>query len=292
MFLPLLAFWQASPKHTLLTKPCTSNQAFIQQCNTWCLSTSSQQGKSYPSKSQFSRSLDHSPHSDSKYPIPRQSHYPKLPWLTSPTHSHHSHFNPSHSHTSHHHTSQPRPSSPPKRDLSTVTCYKCNNLGHYANNCTAIPVHSHPPRPIHSQSTNPTNTSNTLPNHLRPTPVPRTNTRPVRKIDVNISQPDHTSLTHSPTDTLPTPINSFDDDLVTQGIINNIQTPIVIDSGAKISLISDNFINITYEPAKFVFSQVAKSVPVFELPVALPILNGVCQLAVDSGFLLELYFLV
>ncbi len=54
----------------------------------------------------------------------------------------------------------------------------------------------------------------------------------------------------------------------------------------KISLISDDFIDITYEPAKFVsisgISQVAKSVPVFELPVALPTLNGVCQLAVDS----------
>ena len=60
----------------------------------------------------------------------------------------------------------------------------------------------------------------------------------------------------------------------------------MIDSGAKISLISDDFIDINYEPVKFVsisgISQVAKSVPVFELPVVLPTLNGVCQLAVDS----------
>ncbi len=86
---------------------------------------------------------------------------------------------------------------------------------------------------------------------------------------------------------LSNPINSFDEeDLVTYGCINGFETPIVIDSGARISLISDDFIDIDYEPVKFVnitgISQVPKSVPVFEIPVELPTLTGVCLLAVDS----------
>ncbi len=59
----------------------------------------------------------------------------------------------------------------------------------------------------------------------------------------------HTSITDSPVNTLPTPNNSFDDDLVTNCTINNIQTTIVIDSGAKFQTASLTLIN---EPVKFV----------------------------------------
>ncbi len=59
------------------------------------------------------------------------------------------------------------------------------------------------------------------------------------------------------------PINSFDEeDLVTYGCINGIETPIVIYSGARISLNSDDFIDIDYEPVKFVNITGISQVPV------------------------------
>ncbi len=72
----------------------------------------------------------------------------------------------------------------------------------------------------------------------------------------------------------------------TDGSINGIDTPIVIDSGTKISVISDDFIDIDYEPVSFTLisgiCQEPKSVPVFSLPVRLPTLEGPCLVAVDS----------
>ncbi len=121
----------------------------------------------------------------------------------------------------------------------------------------------------------------------RPVPVPRNNSKPVRRIDLNNqhSVPSVSVSHESDSDT--SPLNNFvEDDLVIHGIVNGIHTSVIIDSGAKISLISDDFIDDTFTPVKFsnIFgiSQVPKSVPVYELPVVLPTLDGVCQLAVDS----------
>ncbi len=96
----------------------------------------------------------------------RQPPYSKPPLLTSPiTHSPTLHSHSSHSHTSHHNISQYRPNSLPRRDLSTVTCFKCNSIGHYANNCTITPTLSHPP-------SNSTSSSSTTPTQNRLVPVP------------------------------------------------------------------------------------------------------------------------
>ena len=96
-------------RHSVLTKPCTSNQLFIQECNTWCQNPSPHNKPSSPRFKhhhlQQHHRLYHHSSSDGKY------------------HSHNS--------TVEHFHSQA-----PKRDVSTVTCFKCNTLGHYANNST------------------------------------------------------------------------------------------------------------------------------------------------------------
>ena len=147
----------------------------------------------------------------------------------------------------------------------------------YANECPSqLPPQSQPldRQPLLPNSTNPG----------KPVPIPG-NSRPVRKIDI----PD----AHSTVDPVvapsasDAPINHFEeDDIITHGLVNGIDTPVVIASGAKISVISDDFIELHYEPVHFTtifgISQEPKSVPVFSLAVKLPTLEGKCLLAVDS----------
>ncbi len=84
-----------------------------------------------------------------------------------------------------------------------------------------------------------------------------------------------------------TPLNCHDEeDIVTQGIINGIHTSVVIDSGAKISLISTDFVtdNLTLISTVTIhgISQIPHSVPVYQMSVELPSIKGVCQLAADD----------
>ncbi len=285
----VLAGFTSDQRNSILSKQCETNQSFIQECNTWYTTVSSSIPKSHSGPHSHSNShFDHNfrPHRNSFHSKP-QSH-------SSPS----SNYRPSHFHSDQSVNSSNPPQSP-RRDLQSVTCYKCGNLGLYANCCPTrrhhSGNHSHPPPTNPPTQSIPSNQVTPPPQPVaqappippprtRPEPVPR-NSRPIRMVDFdNSSDVLSQSLVN---DFTSNPINSFDEeDLVTYGCINGIETPIDIDSGARISLISDDFIDIDYEPVKFVnitgISQVPKSVPVFEIPVELPTLTGVCLLAVDS----------
>ncbi len=59
-------------------------------------------------------------------------------------------------------------------------------------------------------------------------------------------------------------LNCFEDEFVTEGTINGIPTSIVVDSGARISLISTDFVDssmCTVYKTILGISQVPKSVP-------------------------------
>ncbi len=114
----------------------------------------------------------------------------------------------------------------------------------------------------------------------KPVPIPRNSSRLVRVVEPTLSDDDINSESILPLNC------HIEEDIVTQGTVNGIETLIIIDSGAKISVISDDFIDLDYKLSHFVSikgtSQVTKSVPVFTLPVILPTLQGDCHLAVDS----------
>ncbi len=95
------------------------------------------------------------------------------------------------------------------------------------------------------------------------------------------------SSSSSEPDNVSVPLNHFvEDDIIVHGTVNGIDTSIIIDSGAKISVVSDNFVELDMEPVSFVpisgISQVPKSVPVFSMPISLPIMQGGCLLAMDT----------
>ncbi len=292
----ILAGMSQEHRDSVLNKHCITNQSFVQECNTWCQTPS--HGKPFPPKFHHHKPHEHGAQSDSRHYDHRQSLNHKTPLLNSPTsHSYTSHSHTPHSYTPHSHTNHPR------RDLNTVTCYKCNNIGHYANNCPITSISPHSPRqqPHPSQtssSSNPTPSQQPNPPN-RPIPVPRNNNRTVRRIvptDVDplpVSStsddclPVHTTSDDSLPVTDSTPLNCYiEDDLVTHGTVNGIPTPVIIDSGAKISLISSDFVDDSLTPVKyrniFGISQIPHSVPVYEIPVELPTMQGMCQLAVDS----------
>ncbi len=89
-------------------------------------------------------------------------------------------------------------------------------------------------------------------NQLPPIPVPRTNSRPVRRIEFPIPDP----LPTDP-DSVPVPeqepmhLNCIEDEFVTEGTINGIPTSIVVDSGARISLISTDFVDPSMSPVSY-----------------------------------------
>ncbi len=258
-------------REAVLNKPCHTNQLFIQECNSWYLSSSSAHSKFHHQKPYYD-SHQESPHSNFSHPYRQQHHATTVChfWLHRPT----IHTNPIKAI----HTLRPFPDAISQLSLAT----NCNQLGHYVNACTVqssvSSQHTFNSQPQVSESQGSLNQQHSC----RPTPVPRNIPKPIRKVDI------------SPQDTSPdedaTPLNCFDDeeDLITQGIINGIETPIMIDSGTTFSVISDDFIELDYEPVRFVsitgISQVSKSVPMFDLPVVLPTLQGNCLLAVDSRF--------
>lgn len=268
----VLAGMSQEHRDVMINKPCTSNQSFIQECSQWCLPTSTFRSRTHdtPTKGNYhSLGSQHqkSPHGARSFSSYQSSKYNSAQAVSS----------------------NARPMSPVRRELSTVTCFKCNQLGHYANHCPLSSNSSQTPKP--TETTNPDNSGQSthqIPKSNRPVPVPRTNPRPIRQVELKHSLSEEVTLPVISTslESSPIPLNSFDDEFITCGIINGIETPIIIDSGAKISLISDDFIELDYNPVRFTsisgISQVPKSVPVFELPVVLPTLDGVCQLAVDS----------
>ncbi len=95
------------------------------------------------------------------------------------------------------------------------------------------------------------------------------------------------SSSSSEPDNVSTPLNHFvEDDIIVYGTVNGIDTSIIIDSGAKISVVSDDFVELDMEPVSFVpisgISEVPKSVPVFSMPISLPTMQGGCLLAMDT----------
>ncbi len=269
-------------RDAVVNRPCLSSAQFVQECNAWYLA-------SHQSHPKFSSSSQNHKYSSDSYnsssSIHRQVYQSQSEYgQSSPRFNGQGYQRPNnHPNSGNHHsdpanqcpnspTALPRPSPYPRRDLATVTCFRCNRLGHYANNCPYFP-NKQTSQPSPAQPT-----PNTNPQPTRPLPVPRTNSRPIRKVETL----DEPLLSEEPT-----PLNHFvEEDIVTFGKVNGIDTPIVVDSGAKISLISDDFIELDYNPVKFVtisgISQECKSVPVFSLPVSMPTLEGDCLLAVDS----------
>lgn len=87
------------------------------------------------------------------------------------------------------------------------------------------PYQSHQPQQPHHHNPSPSYNS-------KPTPVPRTLSKPIRKVDT----PDSSSS--SEPDNVSTPLNHFvEDDIIVYGTVNGIDTSIIIDSGAKISVV-------------------------------------------------------
>ncbi len=270
-------------RDAVVNRPCLSSAQFVQECNAWYLA-------SHQSHPKFSSSSQHHKYSSDSYnsssSIHRQVYQSQSGYGQSPPRFNGQGYQRPNNHpnSGNHHsdpanqcpnspTALPRPSPYPRRDLATVTCFRCNRLGHYANNCPYFPNKQTSSQPSPAQPT-----PNTNPQPTRPLPVPRTNSRPIRKVETL----DEPLLSEEPT-----PLNHFvEEDIVTFGKVNGIDTPIIVDSGAKISLISDDFIELDYNPVKFVtisgISQECKSVPVFSLPVSMPTLEGDCLLAVDS----------
>ena len=184
----------------------------------------------------------------------------------------------------------------PRRDASTITCFKCNMQGHYANNC---PNGSQPQHHTGSHSqlqsfSQPQSQSQPLPqpqsqNQSQNTPVQQqsqsarnsqSSARPVRKIDHCSSDSDNTD------NGILNMHHSEDDSFVIQGEVNGISTDIIIDSGARVSLISSDFISPDMSPVGsvtlFGISQVKIDAPIYEVEVVLPTMVGKCRLAMDN----------
>lgn len=309
----ILAGLPSDARESVLSRKHASVQAFLQDCNSVCqFSEPSHRPNSHSHSVQSQhRSFSNNHHGSHDSYRNQRTHSNSNSFHSNRQHSHSNYHSHSNSHQPNHHRQ-----SPPRRDLSTVTCYKCNALGHYANNCPAVLVSQSVSRPTysHSQSNqsnqhNQSNQANQLNQSTQsiqsvpatvqqsnynsqpvaPVPVPRNKPRSVRKI--NYTKPDCVpdncdSVSDSDSTDVPTHLNCFDDEFITHGSVNGIPTLLVVDSGAKISIMSTDFLNDTMTPIShqniFGISQVSISAPVYEVPVVLPTLNGLCRLAVDS----------
>ncbi len=171
-----------------------------------------------------------------------------------------------------------------QRDTSTVTCFRCNKVGHYANNCpngntqSQRSNHSQPQMPSQPQP----HTVNQHPQSQQQVQPARNSqpARPIRKID-------HSSPTTNVTDTdILNTHDSEDESFITQGEVNGIFTDIIIDSGARVSLISSDFISPDMSPVGtvtlFGISQVNVTASIYEIEVVLPTMKGKCRLAMDD----------
>ncbi len=289
-------------REAVLNRPTLSNAHFVQDCNAWYLSSHQSHSKA-PHKfhnSQSYNSFQPNYRSVCSSQIGNTNSTPHYSGQTSQQPNQNPYQHPNQHSLSPSFNPRPQRTPQPRRDLASVTCFKCNRLGHYANTCP-----SHPTPSVTWQSNNtqaPTPQPNAVPNSpptqpvaqtpTRPSPVPRNNSRPVRLINTsNLSEPESFvepdipqllgSVHNDP------PLNHFEeDDLITYGKINGIDTPIIIDSGAKVSVISDDFVELDMEPVHFVpiygISQEIKTVPVFAMSISVPTLEGECFLAMDS----------
>ncbi len=285
----VLAGMQPDARESVLNRQHHSIHSFLQDCSS-LFSVAESKNKYHPSNAhsnsyhsnpQFSNPHHSNPYNSNPYHSnASQSSYRSYPSRHGNYHTqHNNHFKPHSNYSPNHPASyQPNhshPNSSHKRDISTVTCFKCNTLGHYANTCTAPPTQSLPPPRQPQPQTTPTSSSNTSVTPTRPTPVPRSNPRSVRKVDILCS-------VSTFVDDI-TPLNHFDEEFITHGYINNIYTPIIVDSGAKRSLVSPNFITSDLSPVMNEsvcgISRVVSQFPVYELPIDVPTLKGVARFA-------------
>ncbi len=108
-------------REAVINRPCLSNAHFIQECNSWYLA-SHQAVKNIPSYHPYSSNhSDYHHHSRSGFNH-GSSHQPQ----TTSNYHPNSPLSPSHHNI-------------PRRDLSSVVCFKCNCLVHYANECMSRP---------------------------------------------------------------------------------------------------------------------------------------------------------
>ncbi len=106
-----------------------------------------------------------------------------------------------------------------------------------------------------------------------------------------VTESDTPTVTHPDTPTLMKSdhiLNKFNEPeaFVTQGMVNNIASAIILDSGAKRSVVSQNFIAHDSHPVGIEticgISQTPSIVQVHDVSVAMTGLNGTCRVAVET----------
>ncbi len=202
-------------------------------------------------------------------------------------------YQPRPQYQSQHQTPTTPPTPVPRRDISEVQCHKCGAFGHYANRCPDSSYHqsSHQPsqpQPITSPQPNPP------PNTPRPAPSPRSQPPGNHQPNSQTSNPTSAysvekfeSLVHSPlpahTNPDSEPLNKFDDDFITHGHVNGVFTPVIVDSGAKRSLVSSDFITSNLSPVSSEslcgISRITSTLPVYDLEIDIPTISGVARFA-------------